>query len=421
MTAIKTGKGIEIIDGRQRYETLLKFCNNEFALNIDGLEKYKDLKKLYFDDLSTNFKKIIREYKMPIIYYTVRNYISISNEDLEYMKRDLFRRYNYGNSPLRASDIYRARYCYDKLTIELTKALDESDFYDKAVNTLLPKNKRDLPEKREKINHILIASRKAIIIPCIPIIGEKTIKLKKSINRYYDIFAKKFTAEQRNEKIIEYKRIVNNLYSIKEKLEESNCKLFDNVLFYESMYWMFSILYNAFPNQFYKFNIDKLCHYVKNYNQDYFEIYSSALSDDIIKRYEYAKEYMEKELGLKLDTYLNKIKENKEIVKDIEKRVADSNSIILKKKLLISRETLEIKELIRIVDDGRFKIQPIYQRGEVKDCNKASKIIESIILGVKLPPIYVYVTEKDNLDYYTVLDRTTKINKYFTIYGEINN
>jgi hypothetical protein len=41
----------------------------------------------------------------------------------------------------------------------------------------------------------------------------------------------------------------------------------------------------------------------------------------------------------------------------------------------------------------RFLIRPPYQRGEVINKNKSSAIIESILLGIKLPPIFVYKRE----------------------------
>src|SRR5680860_243524 len=38
----------------------------------------------------------------------------------------------------------------------------------------------------------------------------------------------------------------------------------------------------------------------------------------------------------------------------------------------------------------RYMIRPSYQRKEVININKASAIIESILLGIKLPPIFVF-------------------------------
>jgi len=38
----------------------------------------------------------------------------------------------------------------------------------------------------------------------------------------------------------------------------------------------------------------------------------------------------------------------------------------------------------------KFIIRPQYQRNEIIDKKKASSIIESILLGIKIPPIFVY-------------------------------
>ena len=45
------------------------------------------------------------------------------------------------------------------------------------------------------------------------------------------------------------------------------------------------------------------------------------------------------------------------------------------------------------MDRQRFLIRPPYQRLEVKNRKKSSAIIESILLGIKLPPIFVYKRE----------------------------
>lgn len=59
--------------------------------------------------------------------------------------------------------------------------------------------------------------------------------------------------------------------------------------------------------------------------------------------------------------------------------------------------SIEEKPLVRAafllckkVQKNRFLIRPAYQRSEVTDTAKASYLIESIILGIRIPPIFVY-------------------------------
>lgn len=45
--------------------------------------------------------------------------------------------------------------------------------------------------------------------------------------------------------------------------------------------------------------------------------------------------------------------------------------------------------LVRRINNGTINLQPDFQRGYVWDNHKASKLIESILLGIPLPTIYL--------------------------------
>jgi len=49
-----------------------------------------------------------------------------------------------------------------------------------------------------------------------------------------------------------------------------------------------------------------------------------------------------------------------------------------------------IDDICRLMLRGRFIVRPVYQRGEVINKAKSSAIIESMLLGIKLPPLYLY-------------------------------
>lgn len=424
MTVIKVGKNIEIIDGRQRYETILRFYNNEFKLREFGLEKLKDLDGKYYKDLSPNLKILFEEYKMKMISYTIDNLISTNKEEINWIKRDLFRRYNYGMTALKRSEIERAKYLYDNLTEDLVELFKkDNEFYNKCLEVLLPASKMKLDD-RERKNLLLISIREALIMPYIPIVGEKTIKVGASIfDKYYTAFIRTLNEKQRLEKLNEFKKIFFKLYEIKQKLKNENNGLQDNVLFYKSVYWMFSILYKIYPNEFYKFNINKFCHYVENGGYEYFDNYRNITSNDIESRHSYMKKYIEQELKLNINSYLESIKNNKKVTvyKKTEEvsSTEDWNGIGSDKQLIITEETLEMSEIIKLIKQNRFVIRPNYQRAEVKSKRKASKIIESLILGVKLPPIYLYSKiYKNGLNKNIVLDGQQRLISILKFMGE---
>lgn len=55
---------------------------------------------------------------------------------------------------------------------------------------------------------------------------------------------------------------------------------------------------------------------------------------------------------------------------------------------------MSIGEIINIYNDGDLVINPEYQRLFRWDLSQQSSLIESILLGIPLPPIYVYQTEE---------------------------
>jgi hypothetical protein len=52
-----------------------------------------------------------------------------------------------------------------------------------------------------------------------------------------------------------------------------------------------------------------------------------------------------------------------------------------------------IEDIRRVMQRRRFLVRPSYQRSEVINSTKASSIIESILLGIVLPPVFIYKRE----------------------------
>ena len=53
-------------------------------------------------------------------------------------------------------------------------------------------------------------------------------------------------------------------------------------------------------------------------------------------------------------------------------------------------ETLSIEDILSDMKNDKFLIRPSYQRSEVKNLQKASYLMESILLGINIPPIFIY-------------------------------
>lgn len=420
--ALQTSSDLKIIDGRQRLETILKFYNNEFPLKQFGLDVFKGCDNCFYKDLPNNMKTIFEEYKVKFIIYQPNK--MLTTEDLDLVQRDLFKRANLGMTSLTRSEVARAKYLYDFLTNKFVNLFEKDPvFYQNCIDILLPINKREI-DNREKINLLLISIREALIMYYIPIIDEKAIRVGSSVfDKYYSIFISALTEKEKINKLNESVKILQKIHLIKQKLIESNDNLKDNVLFFKCLYWMFAILYTEDPNGFYNFDINQFCHYVNISGANYFNNYKNMSSDHILNRYNYVKNYLIDILKLDITQYLEKTKLNKNIISQqfLSATLKDDtwSKIGPYKQVMTKDDTLEIDEIIRLIKQNRFIIRSDYQRAEVKSKKKASRIIESILLGIKLPPIYLYVTRNDDrIDRYTVLDGQQRLISVLKFMGE---
>jgi hypothetical protein len=83
----------------------------------------------------------------------------------------------------------------------------------------------------------------------------------------------------------------------------------------------------------------------------------------------------------------------------------------LKRKVFADQGDLEIDSLYRKWKDGDLNIQPDFQRGFVWDIVKASRLVESILLDIPLPVIYLS-QEKDGKEY--VIDGQQRLTSFFS-------
>ena len=124
-------KNIEIIDGRQRFETILRFMDNQFSLSSKGLKILRQLGKKTFSELAKTDSEILDNFldaKIRIINFTLVNEPPLDEYLADRVKKEIFSRYNTGITPLKKSEVENAKYDEDELSNEfkaiLTNDLD---------------------------------------------------------------------------------------------------------------------------------------------------------------------------------------------------------------------------------------------------------------------------------------------------------
>ena len=134
---------------------------------------------------------------------------------------------------------------------------------------------------------------------------------------------------------------------------------------------------------------------------------------------------MEKETKLSndMDTVDIQLAENQSIAESDEENEQSPTSEEkreLLKRTKIVKQTWSIQEIYQKIKSARLKLSPDYQRNEIWQTDKNTAFIESLYMGIIVPPIYVVeIPGRDLLEdsTYEVVDgkqRLTAINKFLT-------
>lgn len=388
----KTENGkIEVIDGRQRYESLSKFLNSNLSLTKKGLTSLKALRKYKYSDLDYRIQDIFLDTKLRIIEFSVVNEPKITDRQEDLIKKEIFRRYNSGITPLTTVDIHRAMYTNDDVTNFFKNCLmNDKDMRGKIDYLFFNSTKR-----KPSIDAIMHKIRKILVLHKIPV-----KYYSRSNNRQFVIenFYKILMDEVDNPKIV-YDNFINKinlLWEINKKLEDIGIEY--NKLIFECLIWMLYICETediTIPkiNEYNSFYLD-LVEYI-NSGLHYFSNTESHFYKSYEPRYEYILEFIQKKFGKSLiNTY---ILSNGNVIKNISKNEDENNYINIQleelKELKIDKaepSSTTIEDLNSQMLRKRFLIRPTYQREEVINIVKSSSIIESILLDIKLPPIFIY-------------------------------
>ena len=112
----KDGTSYEVIDGRQRYETLLKFVEGSLSLDSGGLKRLRHLAGLHHADLPQQVKDSFDETKLRLLIFSVVNEPKMTSRQKDKVKREIFNRYNSGVTSLKREEVERAEYDSDLVT-----------------------------------------------------------------------------------------------------------------------------------------------------------------------------------------------------------------------------------------------------------------------------------------------------------------
>ncbi|MDK1002838.1 GmrSD restriction endonuclease domain-containing protein [Bacillus subtilis] len=387
-------KNTEVIDGRQRFETIERFINGKFHLTGNGLRLLKDLQKKMFDDLSEEIQEILWDTTIRIIEFEVIKNSRLNDQKEDFIKKEIFRRYNSGITPLQRAEVDKAYYINNDINEYFKTAIKNDEYiYSILLDLFFSEREKEKRTDDFTLEKVMLKIRSLLVLHQIPIkyyasskAREETKKLLFEIltnniqdaEPFYNGFIKK----------------IELLANIKEKFSKMN-KICNRFVF-ESLFWALNVC------EFEKINLEKIADeriyeefvvYVTEHIGD-FAKENSHFAKETVKRHVTIADFFETRFNLNFELYIDNSGQFKQERKELFEMVeTDANKLSELETLRLNRpdaKTTTIEDIIRQMMRKRFLIRPAYQRGEAINRAKSSSIIESILLGIQLPPLFIY-------------------------------
>lgn len=381
----------EVIDGRQRYETILRFIKGELRLRKSGLHKLGLLKEFVgksFKELNEEYKDMFLRTKIRTIVFSFRSE-KFSQEEEDAVKREIFQRYNSGITPLKSVEIDKAIYLKDDLNTYFKKTLKDNE-------TLLLAIRDIFAFEKDSIEVIMKKIREMLVLPHIPIYYYANRKLD-IVHRFFEFLSQEADDEDSYEIIFnQFQRKVMLVKIIKDR-----CLLAQTGftrLLAECLYWALSIIVlEKGETVLDDVETEEFLGLLVTYIGDNIKVYKnvrSSFTGEFKERYDVTAHFFSEKYNLSFKKYLSTTDEFKKKNRKADSVTddGDNNSFGFENLRINKPEPVseEIEDICRKLSKNNFLMRPSYQRDEVINKRKSSAIIESLLLGIRLPPIFVF-------------------------------
>ncbi|AZB24285.1 DUF262 domain-containing protein [Chryseobacterium bernardetii] len=387
----KSGTSIEVIDGRQRFETLKRFIENDFTLTEKGLLSLPALAKQNYNKLSEEVREIFWNSNIRIFEFEV--IVGIDEKLEDKIKKEIFRRYNTGITSLTSVEVDAAKYDTDYLSELFEKEIKNNELFYSNLKECFFANDYATADIIEKMNDFL---RRSFILSKFPISQyARGARRNEILSILYETFVN--SSDDLSEEFVLYKNQLEKLFILNNFFINNNF-VHRNRFINEAVLWAIRILeqegINIEPIEIQK----DLLKYLKD-NQFVYAEDSAYYYKNIIDRFTNITQFFEKKFRFNFDIYIRKT-EFKDELKDLLQTDSDAQDVLknlaslrINKPSPVSKP---IEEILSDVQSFKYLIRPSYQRQEKISVYKASSIIESILLGINLPPVFIF-KRKDNV------------------------
>jgi uncharacterized protein with ParB-like and HNH nuclease domain/5-methylcytosine-specific restriction endonuclease McrA len=387
---------IEVIDGRQRYETIERFMLEKLVLVESGLEELKKLARSTFSKLPKEVSDLFLDTKLRIIQFEIIGEPPLDAALEDKIKKEIFRRYNTGITPLRKAELDNAVYDSDELTRFLKEQFEKDPTTATRIQALFlptPAGAASEFNPQQVLQHI----RRMLVMCKYPIKHyAKAAGRNKTLAHLYECFAQ-HDCDDPASVYAHVQGIVAGIWKLKLLAETKGSRT--NRFFWECLFWAMLVL-DQEGNRCLE-TVESLADQLLTLAAENERIYfaeSSHFIKVIFDRFSCMAQFFQARTGIDFSVYTAGTPQAVAQLK-VDHRAKDTDTEIGRLgELRVNKpdpSKASIDDLLNQMRRRRFLVRPSYQRGEVISQIKASGIIESILLDVALPPIFVFRREDE--------------------------
>ncbi|MEQ1902673.1 MAG: DUF262 domain-containing protein [Pirellulaceae bacterium] len=382
---------IEVIDGRQRFETLARFFDGELSLKRKGLGLLKGLDRKSIKTLPDDVLDVFLTSTMRIIEFEIVNEPKLDPLLQDKVKKEIFGRYNSGITPLKKAEVETAAYIDDEITKSFKVEFEKHGELESHVERLFFRATFDEPS-RMKLGDALSFVRRMLVQYRVPVTyfaqGKKGEVLKRLYDQFGDsiddcsILAPAFLAK------------VEFVAQLTQFLRDSG--LPHNRSLNECLLWGLFVVENEGEELPSTPPTEDFLNAAKVFFTDNFAAFDETdrhFYGPVIRRYNSTIDFYEQQCGISLHIYRAATEESKDNMRELMNSGEAGETISEMESLRLNKPDptrLSIEDIHKLMTRRKFLVRPPYQRQEVINLPKASSIIESILLGIALPVIFVF-------------------------------
>jgi hypothetical protein len=384
---------VSLGDGRQRFETILRFQNNQFALTARGLYVLKQLKGLTYEDFLKSEHALIDKFldaKIRVIEFKLANDPPLLPMLEDRVKKEIFSRYNSGITPLTRSEIDNAVYDKDDLNQQFKSTLKKNPALVLRISETFFKL-RTANGDTTPLADIMGFIRRFLVLPLYPINQyahghDRTDILKRLYQKLSDD-----CGESSREIVGRFFEKIDFLGKVRMRAEAAGT--YSHRLALECFLWGFGVLDQE--ERSYSLT-DDLADCVVEFlaaNRESYADESTLFRKAIAKRFAKTAEFFIDHFQVDFSVYVNADDEARECLRNLRNVDDTMTKLSELEKLRLNKpepSRSRSEDIARSMLRNRFLVRPSYQRKEVMNTAKMSAIIESVLLGITLPALFVF-------------------------------